>query len=161
MEEVGKIPVSCVALGSALQFLRCSLPSSLCLAYSNCIRCPMHFNTKRKAKKYEGPYRWVVPFYPHHVPIVYSDERCLKCMGQRKQFEYARHSEDGKEHLKNCKAEPKATQLTGIFPTSSMHSCLWCLRPYLFCGRPGASLASRTSSKLQKKEEKHAVMTWA
>ena len=42
----------------------------------------------------------------------------LKCMAQRKQFEFARHSEEGKGHLKNCKAEPRATQLTGTCPTS-------------------------------------------
>ena len=72
--------------------------------------------------------------------IDFSDERCLKSMGQRKLFEYVRHSEDGKEHLKYCKAEPKATQLTGTFPFLSVRLC--CLRPHLLCRRPGASLAS-------------------
>ena len=118
-------------------------------------------NPKRKAKKYDGPYRWLVPFlsFLQHVLSDFSDERCLKCMGQRKQFEYARHSEDGKEHLKNCKAEPKATQLTGTFATSS-RTLVCGLRPHLLCGRPGASLASRTGSKLQKEKKGYRSMTW-
>ena len=40
--------------------------------------------------------------------------RCLKCMADptKKQFKYARQSDTGKEHLKNCKVNPKATTLT-------------------------------------------------
>ena len=32
---------------------------------------------------------------------------------KRKQFDFARQSETGKEHLKTCKANPKATELAG------------------------------------------------
>ena len=43
-------------------------------------------------------------------------ERCLKCMADdRAQFEYARQSPTGKEHLKTCKADPKATTLDGTY----------------------------------------------
>ena len=71
---------------------------------------------KRKVKKYEGPYRLLV----HLVSMTSSTDvckRCLKCMKDttKKQFEYARQSSDGKEHLKTCKAQDKATTLDGTY----------------------------------------------
>ena len=85
-KDLGKVPVSCVALGSALQVLRCS---------------------SRTRTASAAPCTWDISH-----PRINED---LDCMGQRKQFEYARNSEDCKEHLKTYKSEPKATQLTGTF----------------------------------------------
>ena len=74
-------------------------------------------NPKRKVPKYDEPYRWLVPLHLHSACKSSGVERCLKCMvdPHRKQFEFARQSETGKEHLKTCKASTKATELERIF----------------------------------------------
>ena len=119
-------------------------------------------NPKRKVKKYDGPYRWLVtlPFlsWLHHVLSDSLDERCLKCMGQRKQFEYARHSEDGKEHLKNCKAEPKATKLTGTFAMSSR--TLVCVVWDLICFVEGQAPALPPGQAPSYKRKRKQTESW-
>ena len=59
---------------------------------------------------------WYLSFFRQHTSQLRRCKRCLEYMIDpgRKQFEYARQSESGKEQLKTCKAVPKATQLEGI-----------------------------------------------